>query len=41
MLFIWQIDIFCYGTDLGHAIFFAMLAPMCIRSASERREMLK
>ncbi|MFN3875541.1 MAG: O-antigen ligase family protein [Flavobacteriales bacterium] len=31
LLFIWQLDIFCYGTDLGHAILFAMLAPLCIR----------
>lgn len=31
LLFIWQIDIFCYGTDLGHAILFAMLAPLCVR----------
>jgi len=40
MLFIWQIDIFCYGTDLGHAILFAMLAPLCVRGVAERKDLL-
>ncbi|HOP41894.1 MAG: hypothetical protein R2810_07595 [Flavobacteriales bacterium] len=30
ILFIWQIDIFCYGVDIGHAILFTMLAPLAI-----------
>lgn len=30
VLFIWQIDIFCYGVDIGHAILFTMLAPLAI-----------
>lgn len=32
LLFIWQIDIFCYGTDIGHSILFAMLAPLCVKA---------
>ncbi|MEO8590567.1 MAG: hypothetical protein ABI432_14420 [Flavobacteriales bacterium] len=31
LLFIWQIDIFCYGVDIGHAILFCLLAPLCLR----------
>jgi O-antigen ligase len=31
ILFIWQIDIFCYGVDIGHAIMFCMMAPLCLR----------
>jgi O-antigen ligase len=31
LLFIWQIDIFCYGVDIGHAILFAMMAPLCLK----------
>ena len=39
VLFIWQIDIFCYGVDIGHAILFTMLSPLALRkSAVTRRE---
>ena len=31
LLFIWQLDIFCYGVDIGHSILFAMLAPLCLK----------
>lgn len=31
LLFIWQLDIFCYGTDIGHAILFCMMAPLCLK----------
>ena len=31
ILFIWQIDIFCYGVDIGHSILFCMLAPLCLK----------
>ncbi|MBK6626145.1 MAG: hypothetical protein IPJ87_00190 [Flavobacteriales bacterium] len=31
ILFIWQIDIFCYGVDIGHAILFCMMAPLALR----------
>lgn len=31
LLFIWQLDIFCYGVDIGHSILFAMMAPLCLR----------
>ena len=38
ILFIWQIDIFCYGVDIGHAILFCMMAPLALRpDASTRR----
>lgn len=30
LLFIWQIDIICYGVGMGHAILFTMLAPLAI-----------
>lgn len=29
LLFIWQLDIFCYGVEIGHAILFCMMAPLC------------
>jgi hypothetical protein len=29
-MFIWQIDIFCYGIDLGNPIFFTMLSMAAI-----------
>lgn len=32
LLFIWQLDIFCYGTDIGHSILFCMLAPLCLKA---------
>lgn len=41
LLFIWQIDIFCYGMDLGHAILFAMLAPLCVRPPASEAALLK
>lgn len=31
LLFIWQLDIFCYGVDIGHSILFAMMAPLCLK----------
>ena len=31
LLFIWQIDIFCYGIDLGFPILLTLLAPACIK----------
>jgi len=31
LLFIWQLDIFCYGVEIGHAILFCILAPLCYR----------
>lgn len=31
LLFIWQLDIFCYGVDIGHSILLSMLAPLCVR----------
>ncbi len=34
LLFIWQLDIFCYGVDIGHSILFAMMAPLCLKSAA-------
>lgn len=30
LLFIWQIDIFCYGSELGHLIFFVLLAHLAV-----------
>jgi O-antigen ligase len=30
LMFIWQIDIFCYGIDLGNPIFFTMLSMAAI-----------
>ncbi|HEY0975928.1 MAG TPA: hypothetical protein VGE21_00545 [Flavobacteriales bacterium] len=30
IMFIWQIDIFCYGTDIGHAILFVMMSPLAL-----------
>ena len=41
LLFIWQIDIFCYGTDLGHVILFSMLAPLCVRGPAGQGNLLK
>ncbi len=32
VLFIWQVDIFCYGADIGHAILFCMMAPLALRA---------
>jgi O-antigen ligase len=32
LLFIWQLDIFCYGVEIGHAILFCMMAPLCYRA---------
>ncbi|MBK8500547.1 MAG: hypothetical protein IPL52_17435 [Flavobacteriales bacterium] len=34
LLFIWQLDIFCYGVDIGHSILFAMMAPLCLKPKS-------
>lgn len=34
LMFIWQIDIFCYGIDIGNPIFFIMLSIAAIRSGS-------
>lgn len=31
LLFIWQLDIFCYGVDIGHSILFCMMAPLCLK----------
>ena len=31
LMFIWQIDIFCYGIDLGFPILMTLLAPACIK----------
>lgn len=31
LMFIWQIDIFCYGIDLGFPILMTMLAPACMK----------
>ncbi len=31
LMFIWQIDIFCYGMDIGAPILFTFLAAICIR----------
>ena len=31
LLFIWQLDIFCYGVDIGHSILFVMMAPLCLK----------
>lgn len=30
LLFIWQIDIFCYGMDLGYPLLMILLSPLCI-----------
>jgi len=30
LMFIWQIDIFCYGIDLGFPILMTLLAPVCL-----------
>lgn len=30
LLFVWQIDIFCYWVDLGFPILLTLLAPICI-----------
>jgi hypothetical protein len=35
LLFIWQLDIFCYGTDIGHSILFCMLAPLCLKAKGD------
>ena len=32
LMFIWQIDIFCYGIDIGNPIFFCMLSIVAVRS---------
>ncbi|MCB0795112.1 MAG: O-antigen ligase family protein [Flavobacteriales bacterium] len=42
LLFIWQIDIVCYHTDIGHAVLFAMLAPLAIKGpwTSTKRPMV-
>ncbi|MCC6938770.1 MAG: hypothetical protein IT226_11160 [Flavobacteriales bacterium] len=37
LLFIWQLDIFCYGTDIGHSILFCMLAPLCLAPMGKAR----
>lgn len=34
LLFIWQLDIFCYGVEMGHAILFCMMAPLCYKPAA-------
>ena len=31
LMFIWQIDIFCYGIDIGNPIFFCMLSVVAIK----------
>ena len=31
LMFIWQIDIFCYGIDLGFPILMSLLAPACLK----------
>lgn len=31
LLFDWQVDIFCYGMDLGHAVLFVIVSPLCVR----------
>lgn len=30
LMFIWQIDIFCYGTEFGHLLFFSLLAYVAL-----------
>jgi hypothetical protein len=30
LLFIWQIDIFCYGMDLGYPLLMILLSPLCV-----------
>lgn len=30
LMFIWQIDMFCWGMGIGYAIFFAMLSMACV-----------
>ncbi|HRH36795.1 MAG TPA: O-antigen ligase family protein [Flavobacteriales bacterium] len=34
LLFIWQVDIFCYGVEIGHAILMVMMAPLCLKPRS-------
>lgn len=38
LLFIWQLDIFCYGVDLGHSILFCMMAPLCLKRSKPLEE---
>jgi O-antigen ligase len=40
ILFIWQIDMFCYGTGIGHPIFFAMLSMAAVDPAVITRSRL-
>ena len=40
LLFIWQLDIFCYGVDLGHSILFCMMAPLCLKSLKSAETVL-
>jgi len=41
LLFIWQLDIFCYGVEIGHAILFCMLAPLCYQPRAVSPSLLK
>ncbi|MCB0791120.1 MAG: O-antigen ligase family protein [Flavobacteriales bacterium] len=41
LLFIWQIDIFCYGFEIGGAIFYCLLGAAAIDPASIRRRTRK
>jgi hypothetical protein len=31
LMFIWQIDIFCYGMDIGSPLLFACFSAFCIQ----------
>ena len=38
LLFIWQLDIFCYGVEIGHSILFVMMAPLCLRATGAMKQ---
>jgi len=38
LMFIWQIDIFCYGHDIGNPIFFCMLSIAAIKTGNVFQE---
>jgi hypothetical protein len=37
-MFIWQIDIFCYGIDIGNPIFFCILSIAAIKAGNVFQE---
>jgi hypothetical protein len=41
LLFIWQIDLFCYGTTIGAPLLFALFSAFCVQQRYITRSPLR